>query len=53
MVSVAILNNAMIGSKNWVPLRDIQRSPNYIVRFVVKKRSGIGEGFLIKELKSQ
>ena len=44
MVSVAISNNAMIRSKNWVSLEGIQRLPNYIVRFVVKKRSGIGEG---------
>lgn len=48
MVSVAISNNAMISSKNWVSLEGIQRSLNYIVRLVMKKRSGIGEGTLDK-----
>ena len=48
MVSVAISNNAMISSKNWVSLEGIQRSLSYIVRFVMKKRSGIGEGTLDK-----
>jgi hypothetical protein len=36
----------MIRSENWVSLKDIQRSPNYIVHFVMKKRNGIGEGVL-------
>lgn len=46
MVTVAISNSAMIRSENWVSLKDIQRSPNYIVHFAMKKRNGIGEGAL-------